>query len=147
MFGGQAAIASGTLTISNNDAHFVPVIFPCDATLYALRFIGANTTGNYDLGLYDRDLNLLASTGSTAMSAAFQTLTLADLRVSGGKLYYMALALSSTAGSIWRPDFGAAAFAKGIGFGTQSSALPLPSTATPSAFGVNVVPFFNFGVR
>lgn len=141
-----SSIGAGTIVSTNNDAHYIPVVFPCDATLYALRFAGANTTGNYDLGLYDANLTRLASTGSTALSAAIQSLSLPDMRVRAGELYYCALAMSSTSGQAFRPNYSVSQM-RGFGIGREASALPLPSTGNPGAPVNSVIPIFAFGVR
>lgn len=141
-----SSLGTGTLVSTNNDAHYVPVIFPCDATLYALRFAGANATGNYDCGLYDASLNRLASTGSTALSSGVQTLSLPNLRVRAGELYYCALAMSSTSGQVFRPNYSVSQM-RGFGIGREASALPLPSTASPVSPVNSVIPIFAFGVR
>lgn len=150
--GTQGDLAAGTIVTVANHAHYIPVIFPKSCTLYAVYFAAANGTGNYDLGLYDGEtLALITSTGSTAMTAAgVKTLSLSDYRVKGGKLYYAALALSSTTGQVYRPAYGAAPTPAMIaaGWGMEASALPLPATATPvTTTAYTVCPFFGFGIR
>lgn len=137
---------AGVLVTTNNDATYLPVSFPCDAVVTSIGFAAANGTGNYDLGLYDPDLRRLASSGSTAMSAAgVKTLSLGALKVYGGVPYYAALALSDASGQVVR---GASTSAyRGLGNGMEASALPLPSTATPVSTRLYGVPLFAFGVR
>lgn len=143
-----SGVASGTIVGTNNDALYVPVVFPCDCTLYAIRFAGTNTSGNYDLGFYDAALNRLASKGSTAMAAEVQELALADLRVMAGQVYYAAAAFSNTAATIVRVNWAAGGWQRGAGFGLQASALPLPNPAVPTTVGaLAVAPVFAFGVR
>lgn len=150
---GYAALstpASGTLVGTGNRALFLPIVFPYAATVTALRTIGGNTTGNYDLGFYVADpltnaITRVASTGSTGLSVAILELAL-DYRVVAGRLYFAALALSSTAGTVVRPNYSANAGIAVGGF-AQDSALPLPSTATPTAYAQNVFPQFAFGIR
>lgn len=139
---------SGTIVSVANHAHYVPITFPCDATLYALRFAGANALGNFDLGLYDPSLALMASTGATAMAAAVHSLTLAEIRVFGGETYFAALSFSLATAQIYRPNFQASTFLTPVGWGMEASAHPLPSTATPvSTTAYASVPVFAFGVR
>jgi hypothetical protein len=141
-------VASGTIVGTNNDGLYVPVVFPCDATLYALRIAGTNTSGNYDLGLYDAALNRIASKGSTAMAATVLELTLADIRVRAGQVYYAAAAFSNTAATIIRVNWAAGGWQRGAGFGLQASAVPLPNPAVPTTVGtIAVAPVFAFGVR
>jgi len=151
LHGAQADLVAGTLVAAANDAHYVPVIFPKSCTLYAMYFAAANGTGNYDLGLYDSSFAKIASTGTTAMSAAgLKTLSLSDYRVSGGRIYYCALSLSSTSGQVYRPNYGSNARDALIagGWGMEASAVPLPSTMTPTtATAYTVIPAFAFGIR
>lgn len=145
---GVTSFGNGTVVSSNNDAHYVPIILPCDVTIYSISFYAANGTGNYDLGLYDSSLARLASSGSTAMSAAgVKTLSLSDMRFLGGDLIYGALSLSNTAGTVLRPVYAVSSL-EGFGWGHEASALPLPATATPvTTTGYVNIPLFAFGVR
>lgn len=145
------SVSTPTLAVStgwpaNNAARYQPVYFPADCTLYSLSFLGGNTTGNYDLGLYDSDYNRLASKGSTAMAASVQTLTLPEIRVRAGRVYYAALAFSAAASFL---RFGPTQIAfTGMIQAQEASALPLPSTMTPVAGTTTaVMPAFAFGVR
>lgn len=142
--------AAGTLVAANDDAHYMPVLFPNPATLESISFAAANGTGNYDLGFYDSSLAKIASSGSTAMTAAgVKTLSLSGYRVQSERVYYAALALSSTSGQVYRVNIAAAAqMLEAIGWGHEASALPLPATATPvTTTGYTVWPFFAFGIR
>lgn len=141
-------IASGTIIGTNNDAMYVPVVFPCDATVYALRMAGTNTTGNYDIGFYDAALNRLASKGSTAMAAAILELTIADMRVRAGELYYAAASFSNTGATIIRINWAAGGWQRGVGYGLQASGHALPNPGVPGTVGaLAVAPLFAFGVR
>lgn len=146
--GAVSSYGSGAGVATNNDATYLPIILPCDVTIYSLSFAATNGTGNYDLGLYNSALERLASTGSTAMSAAgIKTLSIADMRFHGGDLIYAALAMSSTSGTILRAVYGVALM-EGYGWGHQASALPLPNPMVPvttAAYTTN--PVFAFGVR
>lgn len=145
---GFTALAAGTVVATNNDAHYIPIVFPCDATIYSMQFAAANGTGNYDIGLYDSALRRLVSSGSVAMSAAgIKTLAISDMRVFGGELYFAAGAWNNTAAQIIRPQF-PLGILRGLGWGMEASAFPLPATATPtSAVAYAVSPLFAFGVR
>lgn len=145
--GGGFSLAAGTTGWGANVATFLPVTFPCDVTLYSIAVRGANTTGNYDIGLYDKDLNLLASKGSTAMASAVLSLTLPELRVRAGELLYAAFVTSSTSSSIYRYPGSTANGFIGVGMGQQASALPLPSTASPATMAASTAACFVFGVR
>lgn len=141
-------VASGTIVGTNNDALYVPVVFPCDATVYALRMAGTNTSGNYDIGFYDAALNRLASKGSTAMASAILELTIADMRVRAGELYYAAASFSNTAATIIRVNWAAGGYQRALGYGLQASGHALPNPGVPSTVGaLAVAPLFAFGVR
>lgn len=144
---GAGAWTTGTWSNSANRAMYLPCVFPVRCTLYALRFLGGNTTGNYDLGVYDEKFNRLASKGSTAMSAAIQTLTLPELVVPAGTLLYAALALSNTSGTLARISFSTTWPAEAGGCASEDSALPLPSSGTPVSTAIPSIPLFAWGVR
>lgn len=128
-------------------AMYVPQVFPARCTPYELRFHAGNTSGNYDLGVYDSQFRLIASKGSTAMSAAIQTLTLSNFTVEAGSLYYAALAMSDAAGTILRVNYTPSYPAQAAGIATEAAALPLPATATPVAAARALVPVFAWGIR
>lgn len=143
-----AAPQTGTIVATNNDAHLCPVFFPCDAIIYALRIAGTNTTGNYDIGFYDAALNRLASKGSTAMANAVLELTLPNLRVRAGVLYYAAFSFSNTGANICHINTSIATQSRAQGYAIQASAHPLPNPFVPaSAAAYSVAPIFAFGVR
>lgn len=141
--------AASTAAIGvNNQAKYVPVAFPCECTLYSIRWQASNTTGNYDLGFYNSAFTRIASTGSTAMTAGLKTLTLPEIRVRAGELWYAAIALSSTSGSMIAYPSTVIYVPAAVGVLQEASALPLPATATPVTVASGVaVPIFTFGVR
>lgn len=139
---------SGTPIATGNTAIYMPVWFPEDVTVYAIRFMATNGTGNYDLGLYDSSFARLASSGSTAMTAAgVKSLTLSDLHLVGGDLYYVGFALSLNTGAAICASFVTAPPMIAAGFAQQATALPLPNPMVPAAMGGNLYPLINFGVR
>lgn len=146
--GGLSGTNTGTIVATNNDALLCPVVFPCDAILYALRFAGTNTSGNYDIGFYDGALNRIASKGSTAMSSAIQELTLPNLRVIAGNLYFAAFSFSNSAATIVRYVYVVAGPQRVMGAALQASAHPLPDPFVPaSVAAVAGTPMFAFGIR
>lgn len=146
-FGSVTAFLAGTIVASNNVALYCPVIFPADCTLYALRFMAANGTGNYDIGLYNSSFARLASSGAVAMSAAgLKTLSLSDIRVTAGDLYYMAIALSSSSGQVQRSVSSVNSLIP-AGVAQQASAMPLPNPMVPATMGGTSFPLMAFGIR
>lgn len=145
---GATTIANGTIIGTNNDAFYCPVTFPCDATIYAIRFAGGNTSGNYDIALYDAALNRLVSKGSTALTAAIQELTIADMHVRGGELYWVGFSFSNNVAQCLRISWSAGAYHRALQYGLQASAHPLPDPGVPGSVGTGqVAPLFAFGVR
>ena len=143
--GAPASYATGSWNAANR-ALYTPVIFPCDATLYALNARSNSATGNYDLGLYDPDMNRIASKGSTANAAAKITLTLPEVRVYAGYTYWQALVFSSTS-SFYRSIVDDTLMAIAMGLAMEDSALPLPATMTPVLSTTTQIPLHSFGVR
>lgn len=144
--GALSGFGAGTWPAANR-AIYVPVQFPADCTVYGIHAAGANTTGNYDLGLYGPDLTLYTNKGSTAMAAALLSHTFSDIRVYGGLTYYMALALSSASGSVARITTGATIKLTYVGIAQQASAVPLPSTMTPATPASDYIPFLALQLR
>jgi hypothetical protein len=145
---GVQAMAASVWPVANK-ALYLPVTFPYPCQLYSIAFVAVNGTGNYDLGFYDGYSKVrIASSGSTAMTAAgAKTLTFTtDIRVDPGKLYYAALALSSTSGSVERNNSAVPALIA-LGCAEQATALPLPSPMVPVTLVAAYMPLFVFGVR
>lgn len=118
---------------SANRAIYQPWLFPTDCSLDEITALGTNTTGNYDLAIYDKDFNRLASKGSTAMAAATLSLSLSGLRIKGGDLYYLAMVCDSASSGYFRCSTGSAARTLIMGVGNQTSAFPLPNPMVPAA--------------
>lgn len=130
-----------------NAAIFVPVIFPCNATLYSLSVLLGTPTDNYDLGFYRDDMVAVARKGSTAVAAGTNTLSLPDYRVRAGDLYYMAYAQNGNTSTVFRFTLSNTNAADLMGQFTMASGFPLPDPAVPELSGSNVMPLFAFGVR
>jgi len=147
--GASGLFAAGGPQVANR-AYYVPAVFNLPSQLTTISFVAANGTGNYDLGFYDGyTKGKIASTGSTAMSAAgVKTLTFSpDYRVRPGKLYYAAVAFSSTSASLWRAAAPDTTSHIQAGEAQEASALPLPSTMTPATLASAHAPVFIFGIR
>lgn len=141
------APAAGTLSGSANVAFYMEFIPPCGMTVYGLSFAAANGTGNYDIGIYNSAFALLVSSGSVAMSAAgLKTLSISNLRLTGGATYWLALALSSASGQVYR--YAAAAASQVVPkFALQATAFPLPNPAVPTIMTGTAFPTMSLSVR
>lgn len=134
---------TGTWGVAN-EASFTPFAVTEPVTVKRLlwRVGTAGGNGNYDVGIYDSDSDgrprtKLVSTGSTAFPAAnsYVTENTVDTSLSPG-LYFFAFVASSTTDTVIRlSDFaanaGSAYGANLDGWFRETSALPLPATATP----------------
>lgn len=126
----------------------VPVIFPVNATVYALYALLNTANDNYDLGFYNEDLTAIARKGSTAVPASGTvTLSLPDYRVKAGYLYYMVLVMNGTTSAFFRntytSDLGPTAF----GAFAAATSFPLPDPIVPGPGAGTSFPLFAFGVR
>lgn len=134
---------------SANRAIYIPFWFPASTVLVDIRVSFTTAAGNYDLGWYDSNLNLLEAKGSTACSNAAHTFTLTKPQyVRGGDIFYAGLVLSSTSDSAFRINpSGIAGTVLNIAFEALGSTA-LPSTATPTLYpDATYIPLFGFGVR
>ena len=124
--------ASATWSTANL-ALFIPFIVSVPTTIVAGGpYNGATATGNFDVGVYDDQQNKLVSAGSTAQSGttAWQVVSLTSTTLNPG-LYYMALAFSSASSTVFACGSQVNTLApRAAGFLQQTSALPLPATAT-----------------
>lgn len=89
---------------SANLALFYPFRLTSWATAYQLLFfVGATSSGNIDVGIYDSQLHKVVSAGSTAMSATVNTvqeLNIADTVLPPGD-YLLAGACDNTTGTVF----------------------------------------------
>jgi hypothetical protein len=101
---------------------------------------GSAVSGNIDAGIYDAVGTRLVSAGSTVQSgaAAVQTVDITDTWIGPG-LFYLALALDNTTGTITGQAAGLQRL-RAIGLVEMASAFPLPATATFAALTGNLLP-------
>lgn len=137
--------ATGSWSAANR-AIYVPAIFPCDTTVYAIYTRSNSATGNYDLGLYGPDMNKLISAGSTANAATLLTLSVPSMRVFGGYTYWIGVTYSSGS-SFYRSITDSNSQMMAMESAMEESALPLPSTMTPVFNTTTQIPLVGFGVR
>lgn len=101
----SAAAAASATWAAANTGFFYPFTLTQFATAYKLLFyVGATSSGNIDMGIYDSQFNRIVSMGSTAMSAstnAVQALDITDTLLSPGD-YFLAVACDNTTGTCFR---------------------------------------------
>jgi hypothetical protein len=148
--GAVLAAASAPTPVSTVIGAAATVLFPVDVfepitLVKAFVMNGATVNGNFDIGIYDANLNKLFSTGSTAQAgaSAIQEVDIADFQLDIGA-YHLAFALSSTTAAYfaWSTSFSAVA---GSNFMT-AAAFPLPATFV-SAGVTSGTPLFGFSTR
>lgn len=104
---------------------------------------GTAVSGNLDVGVYDSEGNRLVSSGSTAQAgtSATQWLDVTDTTLLPG-LYYLALALDNVTGTFVRLASLTADQLRSMGVFVQTSAFPLPASATFAVADAAYVPVF-----
>lgn len=147
---GGASTPAAAAWPAANRAHYIPVWFPASTTIVDIRVGFTTAAGNYDVGLYDSDFNLIEAKGAAACSNAAHVFTLTKpQRVRGGSIFYGALVLSSTSDSCYRSaPSGQVGISANLAFENLGSTA-LPSTATPSVQSTDptYVPLFVYGLR
>lgn len=122
---------------SANTALFVPFRLQDAVTVRKMGVMnGPTVSGHFDVGIYDASFNLLTSAGSTTQTGtnSAQVVDVPDVILSASTDYYLAFSTDGTTGTYWGNN-------KYNGlldiFGVlkQTSAFPLPSTASPVAAG------------
>lgn len=114
-----------------NRAIFIPFRIAAPMVVRRLGLLkGAGVSGNFDLGVYGEKGNRLVSTGSTpdTVSSNAQFVDVNDTVLTPG-LFYMAMAADNTTLSILSGAVGTIQSML-LGMAQQSSAFPLPATAT-----------------
>lgn len=127
---------------SANLAIFVPFTVYEPITIVKMSIInGTAVSGNVDVGIYDGGGAKLVSSGSTAQAgtSVIQTFDITDTLLKPG-LYYLALAISNTTGTVESSGTLVAIDAEIIGVMQMASAFALPATATFAAFAQTSVP-------
>jgi len=140
---GPAVINTGLSAVAwplANRALFLPFRLPMPAMATRMCVgIGA-TTGNFDVGIYDRFGNRLVSSGSQTKptASAEQIVDITDTYLQAG-LYFMALAANS-ADTFARAAPTNVGMCKLIGMREMASAFALPATATFATVSSAYVP-------
>jgi hypothetical protein len=135
----------GTAWPSANLAILVPARLPQTITVYKLVVgAGATAAGNFDVGIYDAQGNLLVSSGSTAKGSSSEHLIdVTDTRVGPG-VVYLALAADGTNNYLAVVPTGTTPVplqkVKLYGLLNVASAFPLPSSIAFAAASYAVIP-------
>jgi hypothetical protein len=107
---------------------------------------GATVGGNFDIGIYDRNLNKIMSTGSVAQVGAnvIQEVDMTDFWLGVGQ-YHLGFALDSATAAYfaWSTSF---ALVGGSNFQTSGTPFPLPATFVSSGTTTGV-PLIGFSQR
>ncbi len=132
----NGAATASTAWPANNKAYFYPVSLGVFVTVYNFYFwVGATSSGNIDVGVYDSEKNLLVAAGSTAMSATISTIQVVpctDTVLSPGD-YLIGGVCSTTVGTCLRSTNTMAdeLFMPTQAVYEQATALPLPNPCVP----------------
>lgn len=133
---------------SANRAIFIPFVVSAPWLVARLLVVnGSAASGNIDVGIYDTSGNRLVSAGSTAQAGttAAQFFDITDSTLAPG-VYYFALALDNTTGAVLSVA-PVVARVSALGVLSQSTAFPLPATATFAAAQDAYVPMIGASGR
>lgn len=144
---GSRAIMAGSGGFSSvgwttaNQAIYAPIVVPYP---YPVRnmfvYNYATVAGNCDVGIYNDDLTLIVSAGSTVQAGASALQFFAvDLTLNPG-CYYLGLSSNSTTATFAAMVSGTATRHRYLGILQQATAFPLPATITPVAIAVARIP-------
>jgi hypothetical protein len=115
-----------------NLAIYYPFSLSAAATVRQLFLLnGATVSGNIDLGIYAEDGTKLVAKGSTAQAGTtnVQGLDITDSHVGPGR-FYIGVALDNVTATTRRSNTTTVQIAAPLGILMQSTAFPLPATAT-----------------
>lgn len=128
---------------TSNLAIFVPIVLQRPCVVQRMFVCNAGTiSGNLDLGIYGYDLAKKVSQSAAQSGAnAIQYVNCTDTALPPG-YYYMGLAVDNTTATFRRFSFAGWQCSQAGGAFQQSTAYPLPSTATPAAATAPAMPIF-----
>lgn len=133
----QPAPASSAVTTVANEARYFPLRLSAPFLIVKFWWInGTAVAGNIDAGIYSASGTLLTSIGSTAQAttSAVQSVTLGTPYLLMPDFYYLAWCASSTSATMFMQlSTNGVTDARRVGMYTQTSAFPLPATATFAA--------------
>jgi hypothetical protein len=109
---------------------------------------GGAVSGNVDAGIYDEGGVRLVSSGSVAAAGVslVQEVDPTDTPVGPGR-FSLALAASSTSQQFLRIQVGSTTLLRAFGLANQTSAFPLPASATFAVVGYDYIPMVGLSLR
>lgn len=133
-----------------NLAIFVPIHIWRTLTLRSFVFQRGVASGNCDAGIYRTNFTRIISTGSVAAAGVTQVVDVEDTVLERGQ-YFLALSYDNTTATTRRITLTNTWSGRMIGMLEQSTAFPLPSTASPApitAAGTNLrYPYIGFSTN
>jgi hypothetical protein len=140
--------ATSNAYISANLAIYVPFVISSRIIATQMFTVNGATAGNnIDVGIYTADGTRLVSIGSTAQSgtATIQAFNITDTELGPG-LYYMAIAMNGTTGTLYS-SLPTARALRAMGCFNQATAFALPATATFASVANAYIPVFGLTTR
>jgi len=129
-----------------NVAIYMPIYFNAPGIITKLWMQnGSTAAGNVDVGLYTCVAGLPAarvvSAGSTAQAGTnvLQEFNITDYVVAYPQILFIAVAADATTTTMWSGSVGAM-IGRACGLARQTSAFPLPATATPGTLAQGQIP-------
>lgn len=146
------ATASSAAWTANNKAYYYPFRMTDFGTALKLLFwVGATSSGNIDIGIYDAALNRLVSSGSTAMSATVNTVQAVDITdtVLQPGDYWIGVVCSTTSGTCFAAvnDTDETVLSSMPVYQEALGATTLPAAATPVMSTDASVPVYIVGIQ
>lgn len=138
-----------TAWATGNLALYIPFVVSVPTTIVAgAIYNGTSVAGNFDIGVYDDQQNRLVSAGTTAVAGttAWQSVSLTSTTLDPG-VYYTGITCSSTSNNVWAATAGTASNLRAAGILSQTSALPLPATATFAVGTGTLIPLVALSTR
>jgi hypothetical protein len=134
---------------SANLAIYVPFFLQVPAKIQLAFWQNGSTTvsGNIDVGVYGAKGTRLASIGSTAQTPANSGQSAALSVQLGTGLFFMAIAMDNTTGTLAAMSLGSLPLYISSGIFQQASAFPLPATATFAIPTQDYLPKFGLSTR
>ena len=124
-----------------NRALYLPFYIPCKMPIRRVWWHnGGTANGNVDFGIFSKNGSKIFSTGSVAQAGINAPQYVTVDQWLDTDTYFMALALSSGTGTIFRSTGVSLTDCRLVGMLQEAAALPLPNAMTPAALAAVFVP-------